>query len=193
MDRLAVLNACLGTMGEAPLNAITDAHPLRYAALQQLENENRRVQTIGRWFNMEKITLSPQASDSRIYLPGDGLAFRHKTRNIVKRGRTLYDLEHGTNIFTEDVEGTLVRLVPFDDLPESAQQRIGYHAIVLFQTEYDGDTAKTRMLQTTEARAVMEESREHIRNRQSNLLESNQTLQRLKSITRGARRNIRAP
>lgn len=193
MDRLAVLNACLGTMGEAPLNALTDPHPLRFAALQQLDNENRRVQTIGRWYNMEAITLSPQASDSRIYLPGDAVAFRHKTRNIVKRGRTLYDLERGTNIFTEDMKGTLVRLIPFDDIPESAQQRIGYHAVVLFQTEYDGDTAKTRNLQITEGRAVLEEVREHIRNRKSNLLESNETLQRLKSITRGARRLIRAP
>jgi hypothetical protein len=178
-------------MGEKPLNSLDDPHNMRFAALQLIDRENRRIQAIGRWYNMEDITLAPSAGDSRIYVPGDTIAFRAPTRNVTIRGRTLYDLENGTPLFEDSITGVLIRLIPFDDLPEQASQWIGASVILKFQADYDGDSQKTKLLAGDLYEAKVLENTEHIRNRKSNFIDANAGLQRLKSLTRGARRYVR--
>lgn len=190
MTSLEVVNACLATMGQNPINSLNDPHPMRGAATSLLYKENRRRQAVGRWYNMEQVTLTPDTIDGKIYLPGDKISFRAPTRNTVQRGRTLYDLDNGTPIFTLPVKGTLIRLVPFDDLPESAAAWIAAEVVLKFQMSYDGDSNKTKQLAIDAATAKADENIDHIRNRKTNLIDSNVGLQRLKFFTRGARRYI---
>jgi hypothetical protein len=201
MQTLDVVNEMLGTMGEAPLNTLEDPHAFRGACLSTLSNLSRQIQAKGWWFNREKLVLAPSALDSTIYLPGDFISVRvprnaygQATRNVVQRGRRLYDTEAGTFAFTSSVTVDVVRLIPFQDLPEVAAQYIASKAVLQFQSKYDGDTAKSRELKSriegpdgTFAAINIEETRDQ----QVNLIESNVRLQRLKAITKSARRLLR--
>lgn len=190
MQRLDVVNAMLATMGAVPLNTLEDPHAFRGACLAVLETEDRRIQAIGWWANMENLTLTP-TTDERIPLPGDFISVRTPTRNCVQRGRYLYDLDSGTPFFTAAVDAVVIRRVPFADLPESLAQYIAAECVLKFQRKYDGDSTKTRDLERDASVARAEARTDHIRNRRTNLLDSNVSLQRLKHLTRGARRYIR--
>lgn len=201
MQTLDVVNTMLGTMGEKPLNSLNDPHSYRGACLSTLSRINKQVQAKGYWFNREYLTLQPSALNGHIYLPGDFINVevpRSPTRDttqIVQRGRRLYNTEGGVYTFDHAVDVILIRLVPFEDLPEAAAQHIAAMAVYQFQTEYDGDTAKGRQLEdrisnpTTGTLGAF--NTENIRNERTNFLRSNYKLQRLKAITNGARRWIR--
>jgi hypothetical protein len=202
MEVLDVVNECLGTMGETPLNSLEDPHDFNGPAQNMLDKNTRAIQAKGFWFNRESLTLAPSTLDSGIYLPGDFIAVRVPRdantglphRNITQRGRRLYNTDGGTYVFTSPLKVDLIRLVPFADLPEQAASHIAAVTVLQFQSLYDGDTAKARELNAridgkdgTLAALRIEEAR----NTQANLLESNYRLQRLKSITRTARYGIR--
>lgn len=199
MKTLDVLNECLGTMGERPLNSIVDPHSFRGAVLATLDRLSRQVQAAGWWFNREPISLAPSALDSGIYLPGDTLevrvyreAFTNKpTRQVVLRGNRLYDLDKGSYTFTEPVDVEIVRLIPFEQLPEIAAAHIGTMALWAYQTSYDGDQAKSREIKdriyNASTGTLQAINSIETRQRQVNMIESNVRLQRIKSITRRAR------
>ena len=190
MQVLTVLNSMLGTMGERPVNDIETPHPMKGAALKFLDQSSRRIQAKGWWYNLETITLNPQIN-GRISLAGDAISVRTPTRSVAQRGRYLYDLTNGTFIFTSNIDVELIRLVGFEDLPESAAQHIATDAVLKFQTRYDGDILKTKQLATEVFEALAEVNADHIRNRRSNFIQSNDKLQRLKQTTNQARRFIR--
>lgn len=190
MQTLTVINRMLATMGEAPLASIEEDHAFRGACISTLDTESKAVQARGWWFNMEDLTLNPML-DKRIVVPGDFLSIRTDSRDVAQRGRYLYDLSNGTLFFDRDVECKVIRHVPFADLPETAASYISAKAVLWFQMNYDGDEIRTRRLEreVNEAYAVM--NIEHTRARKSNFIDSNVRLQRLKYVTRGARRFIR--
>jgi hypothetical protein len=187
MLRLTVVNDMLGTMGEAPLNAIDDPHPYRAAALSILDRVNREFQARGWWFNREALTLEPGALDSSIYLPGDTINVRTEDRNFVQRYRRLYNLDGGTYVFEKAQDVTLIRLVPFEQTPELYAAYAACESVMRFQKRYDGDSEKTRQLnkELLDARvaAVAEETRQV----GANLIESNERLSYIKSRVRASR------
>jgi Tail tubular protein len=190
MLQLTVVNTCLGTMGEQPLNAIDDPHPYRPAAVSILNTVNREFQARGWWFNRETMTLQPGALDGSIYLPGDAISVRTESRNYVQRYRRLYNLDGGTYVFEQEQAVTLLRLVPFEHAPELFSAYAAAEAVMRFQKRYDGDSAKTRELnkELTDARiaAMTEETRQV----KANLIDSNARLSYIKSrvqMVRGRR------
>jgi hypothetical protein len=204
MQTLDVVNAMLGTMGEAPLNSLEDAHALRGSCMRVLNSVNRRIQGRGWWFNREYLTLSPGVVDSSIYLPGDTINvradrmyLRAEDAVVGQRASRLYNMDGGTYVFDHALDVELVRLVPFDSLPELAAAHIGAQAVLEFQTSYDGDSTKTRQLalvvqdiqQNTGTRLDL--NAEETRQSKANWKRSNYKLQYLKSIVRGARSNVR--
>lgn len=189
MQILTVVNLMLGTMGEKPLNSLTDSHALLSAALGKLDENNRSIQSDGWWFNMEELTLEPSPIDDAIYLPNDCLSVRTPSRNLVKRGNRIYNLDGGSYEFTSSLDVELIREVEFEDLPEIAATYISKVAVLSFQSDYDGDTARARLLAQEIERAYIGINSAHTRNRKVNFLDSNTTLTRLKSITRGVRHN----
>jgi tail tube protein len=189
MQTLDVINLMLGTMGELPLNSLEDSHALLPAMQGALDDANRRIQADGWWFNMEDVTLTPNPVDSALYLPNDCLSVRTDKYNLVKRGNRVYNLTGGTYVFTQSqLKVELIREVAFEDLPEIAASYIAAVAILKFQTDYDGDTAKGRQLANEVQTTHIAINVAHTRSRKSNLLLTNYRLQNLKQITRGARR-----
>jgi hypothetical protein len=186
-------------MGEVPLNSITDPHAMRGAALSTLDRWSRKIQAKGWWFNREPRTLSPSPADSNIYLSNDIIEVRVypnrqtglKTRNVVMRTNRLYDLDEGVYTFDDDVEVELIRLIPFENLPDSASSHIAAMAVHAFQTQYDGDSTKTRELkdriENPKTGTLVTINSVETRQRQVNMIDSNSKLQRIKTIVRRAR------
>lgn len=193
MQTLDVVNLMIGTMGEKPLSSLTSSHPMLAAALAKLDRNQRRIQAKGWWFNQEDVTLSASAIDNAIYIPNDVLEIRCTTYNLTARGNRIYNLTGGTFDFSTQpsLAVQLVRLVTFEQLPESAAQYVAAASVLDFQTDYDGDTAKGRTLSAIMTAAHIEANIEHTRNRRTNLVDNNIRLQRLKYLTRNARRLIR--
>lgn len=191
MQTLSVVNLMLGTMGEKPLNSLTDSHAMLSAALGKLDETNRAIQSDGWWFNTEHLTLTPSVIDNAIYLPNDCLEVRTPLQQLVMRGNRIYNLEGGSYEFTANMDVTLIREVEFEDLPEIAATYISARAILAFQVDYDGDTAKGRQLQANVELAFIGINSAHTRNSKSNFLDSNTRLARLKYVTQGARRLLR--
>lgn len=194
MTELEVINELLGSMGENPLNSLAEPHAFKQAAQAKLKDINDRIQSKGWWFNTEYLTLKPSAVDGNIYLPGDTLEVRNADRMIVARGSRLFKRDEGSFVFDEDHDVTLIRRLPFPELPHTAATHISAMALLEFQTTYDGDSEKTRELRQriespygTLALLQAEETRSQM----LNLNAANDRLQRLKLLTSRVRHYAR--
>lgn len=170
---LEVVNACIATMGEAPLNSLQDEHQFKQAALNYLAGSNMAAQKECLWFNTEAITLPPHADSKFIYvpqdtihiarLPGQSFAFQH-------RGARLYNVGKNTYEWDGPLRVALCRLLPFEDCPFMAQDSISLDAVLRFQREYDGDVQRYNLINADRGRALVQMSAENIRQRDVNLL-----------------------
>lgn len=198
---LQVVNECLATMGEAPLNALSENHGFRGAAVRCLTKADQDIQTKGWWYNTEEMELVPSVTDSYIYLPGDvvrvNFGFISVTRidcgqwqgRYVQRGRRLYDLTKGTYAITETLRAQIVRQVPFEDLPVCIATLIAATAVFKFQSDYDGDNNRRIELAQALKDVTTIAGAEDIRQRRVNLYQLNPRIQRIKRVTQRARSN----
>jgi hypothetical protein len=187
---LTVINDMLGTMGEAPLNAIDDDHPYRAACVSILQRVNREFQAAGWWFNRETLTLQPGGLDSYIYLPGDTINVRTANAAYVQRYNRLYNTDaEGANpyVFDEEQVVEVLRLVPFEHTPELFAAHVAAEATLRFQKRYDGDSQKTRDLQREAMAARIAARAEETSQVKANLIESNTRLSYIKSLVRDSR------
>lgn len=196
LSELDVVNDMLATMGEAPLNALDDAHPLVPAGRRFLNTQSWRVQAKSWWFNKEVTTLSPDPSGN-LFLPDDTISVDpvDKSAAYVQRGKRLYQPFASASVdkfvFTSPVVCWLVRRVPFDELPAPAQAVISLSARLDFQLLYDADPNKVALLQQDLRMAQIELNTEHIRNKGVNLLDRSQVSSAMHYIHPGA--NTRTP
>jgi hypothetical protein len=180
ITELDVVNRCLSTMGELPINSLEGTrNPIVTNARVAFNDVNIEEQAQGWWFNTEIVSLLPQTSTPGvpgIYRPptdclslstvGD---FNPEWLSI--RNRQLYDngkAEYHTG--TQPMRVKIVRLVPFDDLPYNAQRLIRDSVVFKFQMDYDGDELKIQQAEAryTEAYAIC--MADHTRSVKANLL-----------------------
>jgi len=169
---LDVVNTCLATLGEVPLNSLDTDHPYVSAATKLLQQANARVQARGWWFNKEIVTLQPDTESAEITLPPDFLSLDTDSAQLqyAARGRRLYDLSAGSYRFTDSVDLAIVRLLKFEDLPYLAQDLVQSAVIVRFVESYDADESRIKQVRADYALAERACNTEHIRNSNSNLL-----------------------
>lgn len=182
-------------MGEAPLNSLNEEHEYKAAALNILEKIKLEVLSkkgTGWWFNAESLTLTVNPTDGRIYLPNDAIgSITFSSRpNLAKRGRVIYNLDAGTDIFPEGtvLESKLVRNLAITDIPTTVAILIACKTVLDFQSAYDGDQTKTRNLLVREGTLWVGAESEHTRNRKVNLFDTSAGVQRIRNIVRQARR-----
>lgn len=170
---LDVINTCLETLGEVPLNAADTDHPYAGAILRLLRTCNFRVQASGWWFNKENITLEPSALDKTISVPHDVLALDTESarNNYVLRGRKLYDITNETYEFESPVRLAIVRLIAFEDLPFVAQDLVQAAVVARFVESYDADQARVEQVRLDYSIAEQACNAEHIRNVNANILD----------------------
>jgi Tail tubular protein len=191
---LSVTNECLAIMGEAPLSTLNEDHEFKAAALSELAKAKEQVlakKGTGWWFNAESLTLYANPTDGRIYLPDDtiGIIVFDSRPNLTKRGRFVYNLEGGTDIFPAGtiLAGKLVRNLDIEDVPTTVAMLIAARTVLAFQNLYDGDQTKTRNLSALVQSLSVDAESEHVRNRKVNLFDSSAGVQRLRNIVRQSR------
>ncbi len=196
---LDVVNECLASMGEAPLNTLTEPHAFKSSALQRLSDANRRLQATGWWFNIEALTIKPDPLYGKLQVPGDCLRWQSGVRStdtlirgkakpwVVQRGTYLYDTRNQTFVFTEEVTGEIVREVPFDELPQQMSDYVRAEVVMRFQSGFDADTQRRQELAQALQTARLEVKSENTRQLSVNLIDNNVRLQRIKSVTRRLR------
>jgi len=187
MQTLTVVNRCLATLGEKALASLEEPHPFKGDALSCLSNKNKAIQARGWWFNQETLTLNPMVN-GRIALAGDFINVRTYDPNIVERNHYLYDSLNGTDIFTNSVKVQVIRLIPFDALPELAASYISAAAVLAFQVDFDGDSTRFQQLTKEESEARIMVTKDDIRNKQVNMIASNPRLVMLQARNRQIRR-----
>lgn len=193
---LEVVNECLATMGETPLNTLNEPHEFKASAQRYLARANRRIQSSGWWCNVESATLSPAPSTLHVTLPGDGIAWRSGSRTpdtlhrgkpqpwLVQRGSRLYDTRTRSFSITEDAVGELVREVPFEDLPGVLNDYVAAEAVLRFQSSFDADNSKRQELTQAWTLARIAANSENIRQAGVNLIGSSSRLARIKAKSR---------
>ena len=196
---LDVINECLATMGETPLNTLLEPHEFKGSAQKALSRANRRIQASGWWCNTETATLSPAPITGHIQLPGDALKWQSNVRSsdqlvrqqakpwLIERGLRLYDTRTRTYVITEDVTGELVREVPFEDLPQVVADYVTAEAVLKFQSNFDADNSKRQELVQSWTLCRIAANSENIRQLSVNLINNNSRLSRIKAVTRRLR------
>lgn len=193
---LDVVNDCLATLGEAPLNSLTEPHTDRPAAQRLLARINSEVQAPGWWFNLEALTLQPTASTGYVQLPGDCLKWESGVRSsdtlvrsqakpwFVQRGTRLYDTRTNSYEINESVTGEIVRLVPFEELPSVVNEYVAAATVLRFQSGFDGDTQRRAELTQRYTLARSEARAENIRQLRVNFINNSWRLSRIKAVSR---------
>jgi hypothetical protein len=199
---LDVVNDCLASMGETPLNTLSEQHEFKGSAQRLLTRTSRRVQADGWWCNTESFTASPALATGYVQLPGDVLQWQSGIRTkdsqvrsyvkpwLTQRGNRLYDLRTNSYNITEDSIGEIVRFLPFDQLPVPLAEYIAAETVLKFQSNFDADNSKRQELQQNWQLARIKVQAENTRQLGINLLHSNPSLQRIKSRVRSARRYV---
>ncbi len=178
---LDAVNAMLAVIGEAPLSTLDGnaLHADAVSARQTLHNTSRSVQLEGWYFNTEQnYPLTPDR-DGFITLPPNLVSVDIEPLNalhgvdVVVRGKRLYDLENHTYAFPDPetcFKATVLLLLPFDELPETAKDYIAIRAGRRFQSEAVGSETLAQFTQQDEFSARASLMREQIRNADSNFL-----------------------
>lgn len=167
ITQLTVINACLASMGEEPINSMAEENAFINSAKFALEQANINEQSRGWYFNVEVIKLYPDAITKQYRVPADIVDLTVCKINpgwLALRGTRLYDSsngEHLTGTAMMRVRG--VRLLEFEDLPLMARRMVKAAAVILFQQSYDGDAAKIKDAQTEYQMAYINVNSQHIR------------------------------
>lgn len=179
LTRLDVVNDMLACLGEFPANSLEEGHPMVPTAVRTLTIASSREQTKGWWFNRELTDLVPDTAGD-IYLPNDVLKVDPEQTNLhyVQRGRRLYkpyEPNASTKYtFDKTVRVWLIRDLPFDDLPATAQFLISYSAQLDFMKAYEADPQKFQQVGVQYTDAIRTINSEHVRAQDVNMLRRRQ-------------------
>lgn len=174
---LTVVNACLASMGEEPINSIASTdNAFVNSALFALEQAVTDEQSRGWYFNIEQLRLLPDVGDKNYYVPADVIDLHdddNKPSWMHLRGRRLYNNDDAAYVTgTNELRVSIIRLLAFEDLPIMARRLVKAAAVALFQRSYDGDSAKIADADREYQMAYVSLNAQHIRAVGANLLPS---------------------
>lgn len=187
ISELDVVNDCLALLGETSLNSLDDEHTYVADARRALRIANVREQGKGWWFNRERVQLTPDPQSNFIYVPEDTISIDPVSAwtHLVQRGRRLYDPQGAGYAIGQPVLVTMLRLIPFEELPPPAAAYISLCTQRDFSKNFDADRAKVELLLRDQAEAIITLRAEDIRNAGVNLLYRPSTLAKMNAL--GAR------
>lgn len=157
---LEAVNTLLGALGESPVNSLQAPEVAELSAAKAaLDEISREVQTVGWHFNTEDAFPLVRDNNGRIQLPSNTLKVvlpkKYLDRmNVVQRGLKLYDKKAHTDVFKEDIEATLITLLPWDELPQVARHYIMVRSSRVFQARQLGSDTQFRFSQKEEEDAL---------------------------------------
>lgn len=146
MSKLEAVNEMLLAIGQAPVNTLEVAG-IRDVSVAStiLDNVSREVQSSGHTFNTFTETLTPTANGFLLVasdvLSIDAADPRNDVVPVVDANdgvNKLFNIEEGTNVFTDPLEVEVVKLLPFESLPQHARKYILALAKLRFQASVVG-------------------------------------------------------
>lgn len=175
ITRLDVVNACLRSMGETPLNAVDLDHPYVASALNILDEMNVLELELGWWFNTDYTTLNPDPDTGYVYIPADSLNCRMNPEDsrYVERGNRMFDTWESTYNIGKALPVCIFRNIDYDDLGIAAKLMISLRTQLSFQDAFDGDAAKYQKLYAQYQQAYGRLRRLHIKNQNLNMMTTN--------------------
>lgn len=165
VTQLTVVNACLASMGEEPINSLAEENAFVNSAKFALENSVVNVQSEGWWFNKEIVKILPDV-DGQYVVPADVIDLNVETTPgwLAMRNNRLYDTSKAEFLLgTRAMEVDIIRLLSFEDLPFHAKRLVKAATVILFQQSYDGDIQKMRDAAAEYAMAYALCKAQHIR------------------------------
>lgn len=143
---LDAINIMISAVGEAPVSTLTGTiSPTVAMARNILKETAKSIQSRGWHFNTEKEVELARDTDNKIPVTGNMVSVDLDTDtyprgdyDITRRGAFLYDLIDHTFVFTENLDATVVYLLPLADVPETCRYYIAVTAARRLQARHAG-------------------------------------------------------
>jgi hypothetical protein len=169
---LDAVNACLFSIGEAPVSDILANEAVDVnTAIGIINAIDLSVQSVGWSWNREtSLLLNPDASKF-IQLPGLTLrvsnaywASTGSIARVVQRGTRLYNTEDHTFEFTDGIEVDMLTRMDFDQLPEPARRYITALSVDRFQATQQNNSGVKRVTEQdiVLAKAALEQHEDEV-------------------------------
>lgn len=159
---LEAVNELLAVIGESPVSTLSnDGFVDAIIAKDILRKVSREVQARGWSFNTYVDYPLARDSQGQINLPVNTLQYDQSTKydgrcDSIQRGTRLLNKKTFSFIFEEDLEGTLVLFIDFEELPEQARNYITIRAARVYQRRVIGSDTLEALTQEEETRALVE-------------------------------------
>jgi len=173
-NALDAVNMMLQSIGERPVNNLDTTQRLDVQrAVSALNETNVLVQARGWWFNTElKVLLTPNG-DGEYVIDNDVVKvdpYYESIWKFVQRGKRLYNTDDQTfTDHTDDLYVNQIRLLDFDDCPETFKLYVARRAAVLFQTRVVGSPTLFEFTERDANEAWLMLQQEELDNEDTNL------------------------
>lgn len=168
MIRLEAVNLCLRTLGENPVPDENIQYPTLNMVQPAIDDAVAEVLTEGWWFNTRyNVTLVPDVNGDTT-VPLNTLMFYPDNARYSFEGTRFIDKDTGALLVDTPVEGRLVTLLPFEDLPDSAQRVVAYTAAYNVYVSDNGVDASAQNINQTRLGFALTLSGQHTRQQRFN-------------------------
>jgi len=180
---LEAINEILRRLGKSPVSAL-HVGPLATRSQRALEDESRALQREGWHFNTKYgVTLSPNG-DSKydvttleatqiFHIDTDGEDF---SKNFVRQGDFLYDLDNNTDIVTGSITVTYSYELPYESIPEAFQDWAMAKAALGLAPQFGVAGPELQILTVNLQRAETNARRDEMRRSDVNVLETREAV-----------------
>lgn len=156
ITQLDAVNEIIGTLGEMPVNTLTDAENVDVMnAIRMLDSVVKDVQSRGWTFNtIPTYSFIPDKNSKIIQWNNNLLSVKFSDKRIVRnRNGRLYDITNNTDRFENAIEAEVIMLIPFEEMPQVFRQYCTVRTARLFNARYLGDAIMLQELQEEEQQA----------------------------------------
>ena len=169
MNQLEAINKILPFMGEDPVSSIDESfNPTVGRIKAALDDAVEGLLHRGLWFNRRTQQFLPNSSN-RIPVPSGIMDIRSVDgRVLTQRGQNLFDMDNGTDIFTEPVVLTFNDILEWDDIPGICQEQATWEAAIQCYSADTGVDSTVQILQQNLAGVSVAVQREHLRAKRYN-------------------------
>ena len=158
-SELEAVNAMLRAIGESAVSTLENVTTVDVTTAKNiLSDVNREVQQKGWHFNTEWDVTLTLDSDNRLPVGNNVMSVYSPTKLLTMRRRSgsmfVYDLDNNTFTWSSSItDAVVIKLLDFEDLPQTARQYITAKASRIFQSEVVGQVAAEEVNRQEEVEA----------------------------------------
>lgn len=179
--RLSAVNSMLATVGEAPINTLTDVGVVdAVTAISTLDEVTREILTEGYTFNTDEgYPINPEAfSPWNATVPPNALSVVPNDPSLTVRGSRIYNTTDFTFSFegTDEIPCQVIWHMDFEELPEVTRQYVAIRAARRFQRRVVASDLINALTAEDERRAMWAHRRANTRIKRKRYLLDSQSV-----------------